>query len=216
MGLLIGLQAVAHQDLALEPIQAPLVLLAPVGLYALLTLARRPVGQRLPVPLIVVQGHRHATGGLHPLDVEQEDLPGRHAGRKERHGRLPARVAAVQHPRLAIDPQYHRRPLEGAEHHRHARVLQHMGRRLVTAAGQIEPGQGMGIENAQRIPALGGEVDRALRRRADKIDLLRSDKGHMARRERLEQLSHSPFPCNLHGAQNRALLSHRCAPMLTI
>ena len=33
--------------------------------------------------------------------------------------------------------------------------MQHLGRGLVAAAGQVEPDQGVGIEDAQRIPALG-------------------------------------------------------------
>ncbi|MNC72643.1 hypothetical protein D3C75_1237230 [compost metagenome] len=62
-----------------------------------------------------------------------------------------------------------------------------MGRRLVAAAGQVEPGQTVGVEDPQGVAPLGGEVDRALlRRRADEIDLLCLDKGDMRWRERLE------------------------------
>lgn len=54
-----------------------------------------------------------------------------------------------------VKAQRHRLAVEGAKHHRHAAVLGHMRRRLVTAAGEIEIDDRAIIENAQRVEPLG-------------------------------------------------------------
>ena len=63
---------------------------------------------------------------------------------------------------LAVEPHDARRSLEGAEHEGDAAVLAEVGDGLDAAAGQVEVGDRRRPEDAERVVALGRQVDVAV------------------------------------------------------
>src|SRR5690606_2550144 len=59
-----------------QPVDAGLVLFRPIALDAFIADAGGPVVELLALADVVEERHRHAAGGLHQVDIEDEDLPG--------------------------------------------------------------------------------------------------------------------------------------------
>ena len=70
----------------------------------------------------------------------------------------------VYRPCLAIAAQYHRGPLEGAEHEGHPVADPKVGSGFVATAGDIQPEYLLAGQYPQRVTTLGRDVDSALRR----------------------------------------------------
>ena len=103
--------------------------------------------------------------------------------------------AEVKDFRLAVKPQDERVSLKRAEHHGHPRRIQEVRRRLVAAAGAVQPQDRPVTQNAQRVQPFGRDVDVTLLRggRHEK-ELLLVDKRPVMVVQPLETLSHEKRP----------------------
>src|SRR5690606_32999590 len=79
----------------LEAVDGAHVLLRPVPTDALAPLALGPLVERRALASVVVPGHVVAAGGLHEVDVHQEELTGAGLCAEQGFVFLPARVALV-------------------------------------------------------------------------------------------------------------------------
>lgn len=96
------------------------------------------------------------------LHLHVDDLTDAGKGTEQRTQLPPLGLSGTHHPPLAVEAHDPRLLAETAEHQGDAPVLRHVGGGLVAAAGQVQVGDAVGIEQAKTVQTLGREIDVAI------------------------------------------------------
>jgi hypothetical protein len=136
----------------------------------------------IPFAYVLIQGNRKTAGGLHLMDIRDDDLAGSE-GRDEQGGqRRPFGVIGKNRTTLAIKAKDVRRAVKGAKHKGDPAIFEEMGGGLVAAACDVEVCDKGWREHSETIQALWGEVDMAIAAKwggRDKEHLLMFDESLM-------------------------------------
>ncbi len=119
----------------------------------------RPRDQAVTVVDEIHQRHRVSTRRRDPLDVHLDDRALPRQCREVRCQRVEARRADLVHGAAPVDARDARISRERAGHERDASVLAQVRDRLDAAAGQVEVGDALRPEDAQRVVSLWRQID---------------------------------------------------------
>src|SRR5262249_691028 len=120
------------------------------------------VWQLIAIPFEIVQRNREAAGGHDRFDVEYDDLALAGYLREFAAKLRPLVIAIVDDRAAAVEAEDQRPVLEAAEHDRQPPVFRQVRGRFALAASQVQVGDALIAEHAERVETFGRQVDAAL------------------------------------------------------
>jgi hypothetical protein len=136
-----------------KPVDALLIALMPVLVHFFLAHGARELQQLVALSPVLVQRHGETAGGHDGLDVEHDDLTLAWIGAKEKVHLFPCRVARTDNSAPSVEADDARLVLEAAEHQRQPPVFGDVRGCLILAAGQVEIGHALFVQDVETVTA---------------------------------------------------------------